>query len=78
MTQAGTWEILTHYKKTPFHHEGEQILKKAVQGGCRISTTGDAQNSNGHSPEQLDKVEPALNRRLDEMNNNGSFQFMIP
>lgn len=34
LTQAGTWEILTHYKKKLFHHEGEKILKKAVQGGC--------------------------------------------
>jgi len=33
-TQAGTWEILTHYKKKLFDHEGDQILKKAVQGGC--------------------------------------------
>ena len=77
-TQAGTWEILTHYKKKLFDHEGDQILKKAVQGGCWISTIGVAQNSAGHSPKQLDRVEPALNRRLDGMNENGSFQLMIP
>lgn len=31
----------------------------------------------GHSPERLDEVEPALNKRLDEMNDNGSLQLLI-
>lgn len=82
LTQTGTEEILTHYKKKPFHHEGKQILKKAFQGSCWISTTGGDQNSNGCSPEKLHKAlmnsfEPALDRKIDEMNDNCSLQLMI-
>lgn len=57
-------------------------MKKAFQGSCWISTKKGVQNSSGHSPETLQKAlmksfEPALDRKIDEMNDNCFLQLMV-
>lgn len=49
-----TREISTRYKEKMFHNESGSALEQVAHRSCRISISGDFQNSEGQSPEQID------------------------
>lgn len=76
LTQARTWEILT-IKKPLFIMRVSKYWKRLSRRVAQSLPLGVLEFQTGHSPERLDEVEPALNKRLDEMNDNGSLQLLI-
>ena len=63
--QSEAQEVLSEHEEELLPSEGDGALTQAAQGGCRVSFSGDIQDSSGQGPVQSALGDPASAGGLD-------------